>query len=659
MNILRTLAAILVCLIVSQTSFAQVECNGWGELRGIRVQGELVPFKTSIWAAQPGWKQIASTGHWQTRNEKYTHFGNQISSTGQIGFGFAGKNTLSFRQIFSNAEDNTAQVDVQVTADADLHLDGVYFILSVPTSVYGHGSGQLIGADPPHDAAVSFATTRPSDDRHYIDGKASGARFVSPHQQIELALPQSLDLVIQDNRAGQEDGDVAVLIPLITGDLKHGQAIHKTFSIKASSDIDKTPITVQIDPALRGSPSAGVGGDFVWGTQSPTTNFYLDNLHVTWARVGMPLQLWQPKENSDPSTQKLEDLPQEIRESLRISSELHRRNIPMIISVWNAPTWAYTPPPAGQPIPPRPGGPIAPDKWDELAKCIGSYLLMFKQNVGVEPDLFSFNESNLGIQVKLSPTQHRDAIKKLGSYFESIGLKTKLLLGDVSEPRPVDFVNPTLDDPAAMKYVGAMSYHSWNGGTTQQLVGWHQQALRGKIPLLITEAGTDPEAHRYPTIFTEPWYAVNEAAMYVQCLELSQPLTMMHWELTPDYGFIRTTQVPTDPTQLPQRWWQFKQLASLTPANSNILNCTSNNAEIIPAALANADQGVSVIHLVNTGPEREVTIAGLPADVKQLQCHLTDATHSMAEQPSIAAADGTVHLTLPSLSFVTLTNAAK
>ena len=53
-----------------------------------------------------------------------------------------------------------------------------------------------------------------------------------------------------------------------------------------------------------------------------------------------------------------------------------------------------------------------------------------KEAYGVEADLFSFNESDLGINVRMTGEEHKEFIKKLGAFFAKKGLSTKLLLGD-------------------------------------------------------------------------------------------------------------------------------------------------------------------------------------------------------------------------------------
>jgi hypothetical protein len=98
-----------------------------------------------------------------------------------------------------------------------------------------------------------------------------------------------------------------------------------------------------------------------------------------------------------------------------------------------------------------------PEKWDELLDLFGSYLLYARREYGVEPDLFSFNESNIGINVGLTPESHAQAIKRIGAYFQKLGLKTKMLLGDARSPRDTyRFVLEAASDPDAFPFIGAV-----------------------------------------------------------------------------------------------------------------------------------------------------------------------------------------------------------
>ena len=226
--------------------------------------------------------------------------------------------------------------------------------------------------------------------------------------------------------------------------------------------------------------------------------------------------------------------------------------------------------------------------------------------------LFSFNESDLGINVHQTPEEHNQAIKKLGAYFKSIGLKTKMLLGDTSDAMPANFIQPALKDPEAIPYIGAISFHSWRGATDAQYQKWTDASVKLGLPLFDAEGGNDAQASGYSSVFREPWYALDEAAEYIRIMRICHPESILEWQLTQDYSVLKTDAggalAPT------QRFHNLKQF-NLTPPGSAWLPVQSSSGLVLPAACLEPARGVCTVHLVNNGASRPVTLAGLPAAI--------------------------------------------
>ncbi len=89
-----------------------------------------------------------------------------------------------------------------------------------------------------------------------------------------------------------------------------------------------------------------------------------------------------------------------------------------------------------------------------------------------KPKAFSFNESDLGINIRHTGKEHADFIKGLGAHLAARGLSTKLLLGDNSDATTFDFIVPAMNDPETHKYIAAISFHSWRGCTDDILQKW-------------------------------------------------------------------------------------------------------------------------------------------------------------------------------------------
>ena len=113
-----------------------------------------------------------------------------------------------------------------------------------------------------------------------------------------------------------------------------------------------------------------------------------------------------------------------------------------------------------------------------------------------------------------------------------------MLLGDTGNPTGDRFIDVARNDPEAAKYIGAVSFHSWHGGTVAQYTHFSEAARQLKVPLLIGEGGLDPSAHQYRAIFLEPWFCLDEISQYVEICRITQPLSILHWQLTADYSVL-------------------------------------------------------------------------------------------------------------------------
>jgi hypothetical protein len=454
---------------------------------------------------------------------------------------------------------------------------------------------------------------------------------------------------------------VSMCVLICLGPSAFSQLANPSPTPKAAGEIDNKPITITLDATKHGRTFAGIGGNF--RLQNPTSDppvikYNLENLRVAWGRVAMPWNVWQTDENSNPiEAAKAGQINQNVRESMEMAQKLAQRRIPFIISIWAPPTWALQ---AGGRGGRDGGGSLNQEKWDSISKSIGSYILYMKNTYGAEPELFSFNESEMGINVRQTPAEHCTQIKKLGAYFASIGLATKMLLGDTGNAQGIKFIDVAVADPNAMKYVTAISFHSWNGGNDQLLARWGEVARNLNIPLLVAEAGTDPQAYSNPTLLQSAPYSLNEINLYIRICALCQPESIIQWQLTADYSLLAGNTArrvgggdENQPLKPTQRFWNLKQLGS-TPAGSFYLPTTCDGSAVNCAAFGDIANGIYTVHLVNNGAERPTTLSGLPANLKELQIYVTDGQRGMKESNRIPITNGTAKFTLNTASYTTL-----
>jgi hypothetical protein len=659
-------AMMWVCFAGSSV-FGQTEVSAWGSFRGIRVDGELMAFKTGVRAIGLTATTTASADQRgeMLGNVQFVREGDEQICSGGLRIGdprrgfayiYRAPNRLGCRMIFEDAGPGAASVDIWINANTDVKMSGTYFYLHLPSADYSNGTVVLVDSPGSVLGRISLATTRPAERDRYLSAMALGLRFESPRRQLEMTLDAPREVVFEDDRR-KPNADFDIYFPLSTGNLAAGQVVHSRITFKASGEVDKTPASVAIDTSRPGSAFEGVGGNFRLQTANDPleVRYNLQNMRVAWGRVAMPLNFWQPKEDVDPiQAANSGKLDNDVHDAMEMARTLAQKHIPMIISVWSAPDWALAARQGGQRSFFGGGRKINPKKLDEFCKSAGAYLEYLKQNYGAEPRLFSFNESDIGIQVLQSPKDHAEAIKRLGAYFASKGLVTKMLLGDTSDPTPVNFINAAMADPEAVKYIGAVSFHSWRGGTEAQFTRWGAAAKKLGLPLLVGEGGTDSNSYAYPNIFLEPWYGLEEISEYVEMCRICQPASILQWQLTENYSLLRGGHngEPLGPTE---RFWLLKQLGA-TPAGSAAIPITCDKPAIYACAFADAGEGVYAVHLVNNGSTRPVTIFGFPEKVSQLQVYVTDAARGMKEMEPVSVTDGTAHLMLDSESFTTLKN---
>jgi hypothetical protein len=332
--------------------------------------------------------------------------------------------------------------------------------------------------------------------------------------------------------------------------------------------------------------------------------------------------------------------------------------IPVIVSAWFPPEWAVIES-AREAFRPRSDGlrgvALDPDKMETICSSIAAYLFHLKNAYGVDAHSFSFNESDLGINVRQTGEEHAKLIKTLGRRLQSRGLATRLLLGDTSDARPIEFIRPALDDPETHPFIAAVSFHSWRGCTNERLQQWSAAAQQLNVPLIVGEGSTDAAAWRYNEIFSESTFAFYEIDLYTRILAIAQPLSILQWQLTSDYsllvgGGVFGTDGPLRPTQ---RFWNLKQLAS-TPAGAFHLPVVCEGANLNCAAMGNVARGEYVVHIVNNGTRREASIDGIPTGVDELRVIVTDHERGMVEVARVPVKDGAAEVVLEAASFVSL-----
>lgn len=594
------------------------EVMAWSNITGIRVDGELVDFESSLRIGTLGGKMEQSARERQNGITYKREGDTQITVTPM-------HSGATITQRVTDIDKETVQLSWEAEALEDKQ-DALFFCLDFA---------------PEHYANAKITT------------KGKRLSVMAPDRKIEITFSRSIKTQVRD-----ENGHKVIYVTLMPN-LKKGAKAELAATMKVAynkSNLlpslggNEGGLNITVHPDQPGRIFTGFGGNFrIQNVKNDpkVIDYCLDNMRVAFGRVEFPWARWDSEgEAAD-----------HIRRSAEMARRLKVQGMPVIVSCWFPPEWAGTKTTRSDGS--ATAWALKPEKKDRIFASMASYLLFLKKDYGVEADYFSFNESDLGIDVVFTPEEHRDFIKEFGQYLADRGLKTLMLLGDNSDATTFDFILPTLADASAHKYVGAISFHSWRGCDDATLAKWAAASRQINVPLIVGEGSTDAAAHRYPGIFNETTFALYEINLYTRLCALCQPISILQWQLTSDYSLlwgdgIYSSEGPLRPTQ---RFFNIKQL-SMTPADSFAVPGEAEGSDVTVAAFTKPSTGETTVHIVNNAGANKGRITGLPTDATTAVVYITNERQH-AEASVVEVHDGCVEVNMPADSFITIIASVK
>ena len=645
-SLCRAVKTVVILFLFCTKTFSQTEVEPWGNITGIRVQGQLMNFESSLQVIRSDWSKTEATAL-ERQHPKYKREGNNQVVTTKI-------DSFYFTQTVAEDEANaSAKVSVQFIAKKATDSARLFFSIRIPEKDYT--KGDVIFKNPQRKKKNDYGI---ASLKNYFFITARGVVLTSKKRQLQLLFDNALPVIIKSEKEKGENY-IRLYIPLQQGGIQNGQTGETSITIKAGGIIDNSPVAFHLNTIDTGRTFTGFGGNF--RLQNPKTDpqvidYCLNNMRVAWGRVEMPFQLWQPDKDSNPiDSAKAGKLHPHVKESMEMAARLAKMNIPVILTAWSAPRWAIT---GDISLGPRPNGvwgnPLDTSNMQAIYKSIADYIIYLHDVYNVDVKLFSFNESDLGINIRQTGEEHAQLIKGLGAYFQSRGLSTKMLLGDNSDATTYAFIEPAIKDATTHPYIGAISFHSWRGWETETLKKWADAATQMKLPLIIGEGSIDAAAWNYPAIFQEQTYAIKEINLYTRLLAICQPLTILQWQLTADYSPLIGGGIfgNNDSLHPGQRFWNLKQLSSV-PKDLSAMTITIDKSNISCAAQGDNEKHLYAIHIVNNGATRAATVSGFPADVKQVKIMVTSKDMNMKES-IVEVENGQANFTINTESYTTL-----
>lgn len=647
---------------------AQPVTAPWGNVTGIQIDGERMAFETALRAVNPDWSGVVQSSKYNWEGHpSFTLEGRTYTCSH-----FLEGTALNYTTRVTDAGRGSADVDLSVELKADLPMAGAYYSVDLPASDYSGATFELIGAD---SQPLPVLKDHSGSLKELVRVRARGFRASGLGRTLEVVADADTEIVVRQDFVDQPDylndphpritfvasdpqqrvADTQVYFTVLPGSAKAGASAHARYSIRAGGTIDREPISLVLRPGEPGRRFAGIGGNFRMQfpeLDAQVVDYCLANLDVTWGRIAFPWAEWQPQEASTLEAKAAAGgLSPYFYAQIEMARELSRRKIPIILSVWVPPEWAVD-----RSIKIPKGVKLDARKLGEIAESIAAYVSFLKRTYGIEPALFSFNETDYGVEVQQSPEEHAAAIRAIGSAFAARGLATKMLLGDTGAGTLAAhrMVGATEADRSLYPYLGAISFHNYHGLTPADLKAWADSARATNLPLLADEGGADSAAHRYPLIWTTPWFAQLEVDQYVRIGAACQPLSVLPWQLNADYSLLSGggTYGDNGPLRPTQRFWSLKQLGALSGAFW--IPVSADRPNISCAALGDIARGAYAIHITNNGASRQAVVSGLPPSAKKWRIYVTDAQRGMELVTVRGAVDGKFSFLLEAQTFTSL-----
>jgi hypothetical protein len=658
--ILLATVATLLCGSLAAAQTQTTFTDPRGRIESVSLDGQLLEIASDLRVHKPGWTESVNLG--RSRGTKVQRRADGETWTGRLPLGErpeglardAAGPGFAFEQVITE-RGNASHIRLRVTCDTDDPIEAVVWGLTVPVRRFAGGRVELTSGGAGAAQAV-LPVELPQVDNHFAAAQADGARLLAPGGKPAIALsfasPQQITL--QDARKWDSQ-QYELYVTLAGNQFKRGQSAELDVTIAAVDLVDHTPATLSIDATRPAGSFIGFGGNYCFALNSPVAMETLKRLDVGYGRIEMKLAEWEPtNDNDSPDKTDVERLSahdtdtSDIRRSMLIGQELNRRGIPFVISIWRLPEWMTRTEEKHH---------IQADEWPEVLEGIGSYLLYAKQKYGLEPVAFSFNEPDMGVNVLVPPEEHAEYLKRVGAHLESLGLKTKVYLGDNGSPRNPDYIDLAMADPQAMRYAGAVSFHSWFGAEPDVYRQWRAKADALQLPLHVVEAGWDAMWQNVAIWLHTYHYALRELRLYQELLTYARPQATMQWELTSDYSVLDIIDdgkggYRVEPTH---RFHFLRHFFNLSPKNSLHVPATSDRDSLMITALHRPESKDLAIHIANLGASRSATISGIPAGIESLRVITTGETEKFRAQRAAPVRKGQAVVELPSRSMVTLT----
>lgn len=386
------------------------------------------------------------------------------------------------------------------------------------------------------------------------------------------------------------------------------------FANQIHAQEDSTKADIVLLKAKRYQTIESIGGNYCQARYSDHAGdqvgeFMLETLDQNNVRFALPLKKWEPENDNEHSNSinlsnfEYSEVMISLFEMLKTMKEDYGVKS-FTASVWDGPTWMIANPEKRQ------QRKIAPEMYAETLESVAAFMLVAREEYGVEIDYFSFNEATGGYQIIFSAEEIINFIKQGGPYFQKFGFKTKFYVADAHSTKTlVDYAKPILATEEIHPYLGPVCYHSWwsDNLPDEAFMEIAELANQYNKPVWCTELGYDAmlykkEGNPYAT-WENGWRL---AKVTHRVLKHSQATVTHYWTYQNNFPLLRDPESPFP------AYFAMKQYTDYLPSGSTLVEASSSNDKIWAMA-AVRDMNYTMVNLLNTANHPvEVTLDNLP-----------------------------------------------
>lgn len=447
----------------------------------------------------------------------------------------------------------------------------------------------------------------------------------------------------------------------------------KSSPVNVTTTINTSVTEVMIDASQKFQTMQGFGGygakDVYWNggpfTSPAFINDIVNDLGITILRDNIPSDFENVNDDNDPHVTDLTKFKyNSVNDHLQYLRDLKAAGLnTLIVTSWSPPAWMKTNNNVNGPVADAPSYTLNPtsatnqlrtDMYDEFAERCVAYIKILKKETDIDVYAISLqNEPRFSEPYEscvFDGAALRDLIKVVGKRFKDEGMTTKIFMPeDVSWFDGINaFIQPILQDPVAMSYVGLVGIHGYafNGVTAgsadaqtwKAMYNWG--APSGK-PLWMTEtSGFDNNMNG----------AIDLSKAMYTALTYGNVSAWVFWTLSTStldgYSLMSSSGTKSKRYYASKNFYRY-----VRPDAYRISASAPELSNIYPVAFKNDIENSETIILINDSTvDKAIKISGanLPA---QLSVYITSETDDSKDHGIINANDG---IMIPAKSIVTL-----